>query len=366
METKKPLASFDNSIPGAYQEKVYPEVPYGFASTLRGQRRKAFKPLIAMVLFFVLYILFSSVVAVPFMSHWIAEGVFNAETLTPETLINFMDTSDPLFMAFLMLSVIMMIPAVFATGKIVYGQSFGSMISVERKFRFKLTAIAAGITAVLFAIYLPVMTKITGQEFVFAPQADFPLLLLVLVLTVPFQTFAEELMFRGWFFQVVGSTMRFPKNAFIIGAFVNTLLFVSLHGSTDPYTTAQLITFALAAVYLVWLTGGIEAGLGLHFANNFILLILDGVSGGQMNSLATAVQSNLFETATHAVVFVLICVIFTKIYRTYERKGVYTHVGQPVMATITYAADEPETPIEDKIAEASDSNMMLNSPRRPR
>ncbi|MFI6096440.1 lysostaphin resistance A-like protein [Lentzea sp. NPDC051213] len=99
--------------------------------------------------------------------------------------------------------------------------------------------------------------------------------LVVVVLIVPLQAAAEEYVCRGWLFQAISSWTRSPWPA----AVLTTALFVGLHEYTDPLVIADLVVFSLAMCWLTVRTGGIEAAIALHVANNAVGLLVVTTQG---------------------------------------------------------------------------------------
>lgn len=98
-----------------------------------------------------------------------------------------------------------------------------------------------------------------------------PLLLLVLL-----QASAEELLFRGYFMQLLARRFRSPA----IWAGLPTILFTLLHWypeATPAMNAAVLVTigaFAASAAFLVVHTGNLGAAVGVHWGNNILALLL--------------------------------------------------------------------------------------------
>jgi membrane protease YdiL (CAAX protease family) len=101
------------------------------------------------------------------------------------------------------------------------------------------------------------------------------------------QTTSEELVFRGYFQQQLAARFQNP----IIWMILPSLLFGLGHfDDTIDLTLALLIVFAttlfgVIAADLTRVTGSLAAAMGLHFANNFVALLLVGVPG-ELSGLA--------------------------------------------------------------------------------
>jgi hypothetical protein len=99
------------------------------------------------------------------------------------------------------------------------------------------------------------------------------LLLLMVLISTPVQAAGEEYLFRGLLMQNVGAWFRHPTVALVMTTALSTGLFAAAHGSSDVWVLLDLAVFALANCILIWRTGGIEAAVVLHAANNMVGMI---------------------------------------------------------------------------------------------
>ncbi|MGC4938860.1 CPBP family glutamic-type intramembrane protease [Kribbella sp. DT2] len=114
---------------------------------------------------------------------------------------------------------------------------------------------------------------------------------LLLLCLVPFQSAAEEFVFRGWLIQAVGAyaprsearnavtraiwrALRTPWPALV----VSSAVFVSAHGYTG-WAMADIFLFAMTVGWLTVRTGGIEAAIALHVLNNLLAFLLPAATG---------------------------------------------------------------------------------------
>jgi membrane protease YdiL (CAAX protease family) len=106
------------------------------------------------------------------------------------------------------------------------------------------------------------------------PAATWPITLVIVLLLVPVQAAAEEYIFRGYLMQSIGRWLRHPAFAILLPV----PLFVLGHGY-DLLGQIGVGLFAVAAGWLTWRTGGLEAAIALHVVNNLsaFLLSLVGV-----------------------------------------------------------------------------------------
>jgi membrane protease YdiL (CAAX protease family) len=133
---------------------------------------------------------------------------------------------------------------------------------------------------VLFALVLGVTTAI--------PEAlrgwpDRPLLwrageqthvrllyLVVTLLVFPIEAAFEEVLCRGWLLQ---TTAAFTRNLPVILVF-NSLIFSALHIDNDVGRDVSRAALGVALSYGALRLGGLEFGIGVHAANNLVILLL--------------------------------------------------------------------------------------------
>lgn len=89
---------------------------------------------------------------------------------------------------------------------------------------------------------------------------------IVILLTTPLQAIGEEYAFRGYAMQAFGALSRRPWLAIVLSA----VLFALAHGIQNAPLFLDRLTFGLMAGYVVYRTGGLEAGVAMHVWNNLI------------------------------------------------------------------------------------------------
>ncbi len=185
-----------------------------------------------------------------------------------------LDLNDPLVFAFAVGSVALMLPSIILARLIMGPRPLGLISSVAGRLRWnwllRCVPIALVVYGVVFGLSFLVLDPILGAEPVSAivTPTTWLLVLLAIVLT-PLQATAEEYVFRGYLMQAIGGWLKHPAWAI--------LLPVPLFAIGHPYDIWGLLDvsiFAIAAGWLTWRTGGLEAAIVAHVINNTTLFVL--------------------------------------------------------------------------------------------
>jgi membrane protease YdiL (CAAX protease family) len=145
--------------------------------------------------------------------------------------------------------------------------------SVQPRIRWRYLFVCLAIAAVVLNGVMLLSTTV-GEPLSFHPQNGFWGFLVVIVLTSPIQAAAEEIFFRGYLLQALGSLV--PRAWF--GVVVSSVVFAFLHGSQNLPLFIDRLAFALLAGLLVWRTGGLEAGIAAHVINNVFAYVFAGLT----------------------------------------------------------------------------------------
>jgi membrane protease YdiL (CAAX protease family) len=145
--------------------------------------------------------------------------------------------------------------------------------SVQPRIRWRYLFVCLAIAAVVLNGIMLLSTTV-GQPRSFHPQEGFWGFLVVIVLTSPIQAAAEEIFFRGYLLQALGSLV--PRAWF--GVVVSSVVFALLHGTQNLPLFVDRLAFALLAGLLVWRTGGLEAGIAAHVINNVFAYVFAGLT----------------------------------------------------------------------------------------
>lgn len=190
-----------------------------------------------------------------------------------------LDTQRPVSVVLSLLSIILMIPAVILAMLVMGMRPSGRIWSVAARIRWGMLGRFAGIavlsvvvmnaTGIVLELLLGLIEPVKEAADITPPE-NFDvgaalLSLLFIVLLVPIQATAEELVFRGLFMQVIGSWLKNPWFAIVIPTIAFTLLHIY-----DVWGLAAVALMGFVAAWLTWRTGGLEAAIAIHIINNLV------------------------------------------------------------------------------------------------
>ena len=189
------------------------------------------------------------------------------------------------------LVIAVMVPAVALAVYVVHRAPIGVLASVTLRPRWGLLwrffLVALLLVVVSFAASFVLPGEGTGDGDV--PAAGTLVgLLAVILLTTPLQAAAEEIGFRGYVSQAVASWFARPLVGTVVAGAVSGLLFALAHGTQDAALFGDRLAFGLTMSWLAWRTGGLEAPIALHVANNMVSLAFTAATGSLEESLTAS------------------------------------------------------------------------------
>jgi membrane protease YdiL (CAAX protease family) len=252
--------------------------PRPFLRVMRSRDWAWWRPLLGLFLLGAVYLVLAVVTAVAGVFGLLASGVDPGAL--PDLALD--DFTDPWLLLLLNVSLIVAIPCVWMVWAVAHGMDRGWSSSVLARLRWRLvlpyTVMALATLGV--GIGLSVLAGFTvGEEHVAGPVSSFGWLLLVVLLTTPLQSAAEEYVFRGYLSQAIAGWIRSPRAGALLAALLSAALFAAAHGPQEPLAFLDRFAFGLAASAVVWLTGGLEAAIVLHAVNNVLIFVLAGALG---------------------------------------------------------------------------------------
>lgn len=174
--------------------------------------------------------------------------------------------SHPVVLVVAYLSIALLLPCVLLGLAVTGLRPVGFLSSVVGRLRWAWLARAFAVSAVLVIVALLIQTLVIDRAPVDPPDRRVLIGLAVVLVLTPFQAAAEEYLFRGYLMQLVGSWFRLP----LIAVVVNVGLFTLGH-DYNLWGLLDVASFGLAASILTLRTGGLEAGIAMHVANNAAL-----------------------------------------------------------------------------------------------
>jgi membrane protease YdiL (CAAX protease family) len=178
------------------------------------------------------------------------------------------------------------------------------LASVVGGVRWGWLALCLGVAVVVLLLPAVVLTALTEDVGSWKPEPQWPALAVVVLLTTPLQAAGEEYLFRGWLPQTIGSVFRSPVVGAFVGGGVASVLFAFAHGEQDPWLFADRLTFGAIACWLVWRTGGLEAGIAVHTVNNLVAFGFTIAQGSLIDSL-TVTKAGAVEVLVDVITLVI-------------------------------------------------------------
>ena len=163
-----------------------------------------------------------------------------------------------------------------------HGRKAGWVMSVQPGGRWRYLLICLVLAAVLLNIVMWLMHE--GNMAWQAAQPDWMVYLVLILITSPLQAAAEEFFFRGYLQQAIGSL----AGRAWVGILCSALVFAFFHGNQNIALFAHRLGFGLIAGILVWATGGLEAAIAVHVANNVFAFGYALFTGGVVALKATS------------------------------------------------------------------------------
>ncbi|MBE9059951.1 CPBP family intramembrane glutamic endopeptidase [cf. Phormidesmis sp. LEGE 11477] len=170
---------------------------------------------------------------------------------------------------------------IYLSIRFLHRRSFRTLITPTRRISWQRISQGFIVYFLLIVVEVSISYALSPEAFTlnFQPWAFISFIPIVVVLT-SLQTSTEELFFRGYLLQGIGS--RFGKWLAIL---LPSILFMLLHLSNPEVTTQDsweavaslVIYYFMIGAFLAWLTikdNGLELALGVHAANNIATFLL--------------------------------------------------------------------------------------------
>ncbi len=162
------------------------------------------------------------------------------------------------------------IPTAMLVQWLFWGQRPRWLSSVEGRFRWgwfgRCAAIALpGWIALIVGGYV-----LTGLPPDLGVRPYTVVMIVGILLTTPVQAAGEEYLIRGLQQRLVASYFRSDAVGFLVGALVTSTTFMLIHGASDPWLNLLYFTLGGLLAWVTWRTGGLEAAVAIHVINNMV------------------------------------------------------------------------------------------------
>jgi len=272
-----PLPALGNH--GAVEGDRYPQL-------LRTPRHRWWRPLLGLLVGALAVVVAAVLVILVALAIEAVRG--HATNLGDDSSLN---ADKPLGLLANNLVIVTLIPASMLAVWAAHRAKVGGLASVVGRLRWsvlgRFLALAFVVVAVFFAAGFAIPPAGFGDVHA-PPVATLVGLLTVILLTTPLQSAAEEVGFRGYLSQAVASWFARPLAGTLVAGGVSATLFALAHGGQELALFSDRFAFGAVASWLVWRTGGLEASIALHAANNLVSLGYTASTG----SVEKALQSS--------------------------------------------------------------------------
>ncbi|MFN3523531.1 MAG: lysostaphin resistance A-like protein [Phenylobacterium sp.] len=240
----------------------------------------------------------------------VTAGLMAARALPDDIAERMLDPGRPI--AFFLATGVMfgvVAVALLAAVRLAHGKRFGDLVGA---WSWRAWLRGAGIWAVVLVLAALLDFAIAPSGFSVSADARTPMLVAVALPALMVQTFAEELLFRGYLTQgLLLATRRLAPTALVSG-----LIFGAVHIPNGAPHAASATVFGVVLAVIAIRTGGVAFTSGLHLANNLfaaVVLVSSGDTFASTPGLFTQATPHLmwWDAAVGAVGLVVVAVFFS-------------------------------------------------------
>lgn len=271
-----------------------PVEPRSHPGFLRGPRWRWWKPIAALLATVFLAIFVSGI---PALAGLLMDGV-DLTRLDPQAL-----TLGPYAFLGNNVGLALLIPLAMLMQWLFFGVRPRWLSSVQGGFRWGWFLRCVALVLPIWLVLLGVELAIGGLPEGIGPRPYTLLLTVGILLTTPFQAAGEEYLMRGLEQRLVASYVRSDALGWMLATAVSSVSFMALHGAGDPWLNVFYLSFGVAAAWVTWRTGGLEASIAIHVVNNLLseaFLPVTDISGLFDRSAGAGDPSVLFHAAVLA------------------------------------------------------------------
>lgn len=245
--------------------------PRPYAQLLRDNRSRRFAPALSLVIWLVafgVWLVASAVLIVVY--DLITAGFDPWSDADPEMV------STPVLLVLGCLVISALCPLALLAVRLGFDKHPRWLSSVTGEVRWAWLA-RCGVWSMVLLLPLGMLAGFGGSGW--APVADWPLWLVVGLVGLPLAVAGLQYT-RGWLTQLVGSLPTSPRTATAVGVLLPAAVFAVPFAAAgwSWYLAAGVV--ALVPGWLIWRTGGLEAGLAMDTALLWLVLLIATLSGG--------------------------------------------------------------------------------------
>lgn len=301
------------------------EVPTPYHRLLRTTPRyRWWRPLLALVLFVVMGFIANLAVGVLVVIIGVMAGAIPAHSVQElqQSIRDLatLDAAKPIDLVLALASLAVLAPLVPLAYLIMGLRPTALIASVMARIRWRwlgwsvMLALGALLVSYILTFVLgfvvsgPSSGDAGGEATLPTPPGIYLFDLAIVIVLVPLQAAAEELVFRGMLVQLIGSWVKWAPLAFVIPQ----IGFTFAHTQYVSWGLASVAIFGLTAAWVTWRTGGLESSWAFHAVNNIVsfALLSSGAFGSTVNNdqggtwldpVIQLVTSAAFAFAVHRV-----------------------------------------------------------------
>ena len=342
-------------VQAAARGPVAPLPGLPFTSSYRTPRTGWWRGVVSIVLVIVAILTFSFILSFVAIAVDLALG--NADT---DALMEGQVSMSPALLAATNVSLLASAAVAFLAHRFLIGLRWGHFHSVVGRFRWSWLALAA-------AVVVPVYLLFAASSFLDPTYQDLQIdgtvvaFIGIIILTTPLQAAAEEYMFRGVVQRSAGSWVRSPRWSFVVGTAVSAPLFAVFHFAQDPWLILYYLGFGVLLSILTQRTGGLEAAIAIHIANNLFLLLVAALAGEMTEGFdRSAGQGGPFML----VPLVLLAIVVVVLSLLGKRRKLETTTAEaaPAQSAPTHAAPAQGAPTAIAPSEVAPGKVDLTNP----
>lgn len=251
---------------------VLPVEEREFHEFFRAPAFRWWKPLLSLLMFVAIWIVGNLMLTTGALLYDVATGRTDLGEIRPGSSMaeQLAAVMTPLMFAANNVSLALAVPLAGLTAWAVHGQRPRWLSSIAGRFRWSLFGRFSLIAAGVLAVSMGAQILLGGGVGELSWNGDSLFLIVTILLTTPFQAAGEEYAMRGLATRAIGSWFTSRRVGLVVAAAVTAVAFMALHMAEDAWLNVFYLLFAVLASVMVWRTGGLEAAVALHVANNLL------------------------------------------------------------------------------------------------